>query len=291
MEKKPRVTHVEPKDCTFCPGNESLTPPEIGRMRNDGKWKIRWFPNKFNFVDKLGNPKIRTDNEFFTFSDAYGRHEVIAETPDHNKQMTDLTKDELADVLRVYGSRIDELMAETTTKYVSIFKNSGTDAGTSIEHSHTQVVSLNMIPPVVMRKIDAVKKTGSCPYCRILNIEKTSFRRCFENESFVSFTPYASRFNYEIWVFPKNHYKSFMDISDDDIILLADMLKNVLSKLGELGADFNIAFFYSPKGEDLHFHIEVYPRIARWAGFELEDGIYVNNISPEDAAKFYRGEK
>jgi UDPglucose--hexose-1-phosphate uridylyltransferase len=260
-------------------------------MRSDGQWKIRWFPNKFNFVDKLGNPKIKTDNEFFTFSDAYGKHEVLVETPDHSKQMTDLTVEELADVLKVYASRVDELMNEPNIKFVSIFKNSGPDAGTSIEHSHSQIVSLAIIPPVVAHKLEAVKKYPSCPYCRILNIEKTSFRHCFENESFVAFTPYASRFNYEIWVFPKNHYRFFMDISDDGIMDLARIMKQILLKLADLGAAFNIAFYYSPKGEDLHFHIEFEPRIAKWAGLELENEIFVNQVSPEDAAKFYRGDK
>lgn len=282
--------HIDPKDCFFCPGNESQTPDEIGRLRDDGHWKIRWFPNKFTIVDKKGSPSIRTDNEFFTVSDAYGKHEIIVETPDHKKRMWDMSEDEITDVLRIYASRIDELLREPNTKYVDIFKNEGSDAGTSIEHTHSQVVSLNMVPPVVQSKVDAVKSHGSCPYCKIINIERESHRQVYEDESFVVFTPYASRFGYEVWIFPKNHYKNFMDFAEDDLVNLAGVLKNVLGRLKDLHQAFNMAIYYSPKGEDLHFHVEIYPRISKWAGFELETGIIVNQVSPEDAAKFYRGE-
>src|SRR3989344_3223815 len=83
--------------CFFCPGNEKLTPPEIGRIGGE-KWRFRWFPNKFPAVDKRGNPDVRNDNTFFTFSDAYGSHEIIAETPSMTKQLWDLDKQELAEL-------------------------------------------------------------------------------------------------------------------------------------------------------------------------------------------------
>lgn len=61
-------------------------------------------------------------------------------------------------------------------------------------------------------------------------------------------------------------------------------------KLKELNAPYNFYLHYAPQGKDLHFHIEVAPRLAIWAGFELGNDIFVNIMSPEEAAKFYRGE-
>jgi UDPglucose--hexose-1-phosphate uridylyltransferase len=285
-------SQVDPKTCIFCPGNESMTPDEKGRLTDDsGKWVMRWFANKFAFVDRMGNPQIRTDNHFFTYSDAYGTHEVVVETNDHNKQLWDLSEDELRNVITVYSNRIDELINEPYIKYVDVFKNAGPEAGTSIEHSHSQIVSLNTVPPDVQKKVDAMKGHASCPYCSIINIEKTSDRRVFENESFVVFTPYASRFNYEVWIYPKNHYRTLRDLSEDDLGRLASALKFVLEKMKLLHPAFNMAVYYAPKDADLHMHFEIYPRIAKWAGFELETGIIVNKIAPEDAAKFYRGEE
>ncbi|MBW2972578.1 galactose-1-phosphate uridylyltransferase [Candidatus Woesearchaeota archaeon] len=280
-----------PEKCFFCPGHEELTPPEIGRIKGEqGGWKLRWFANKFAAVDKKGDPTIKTADRFFTYSDAYGAHSVIVETPDHSKQMIDLDEDEIFELLKVYANRIEERLNEPNIKYVSLFKNEGPKAGTSIVHSHSQLISLNIIPPIVQQKVDAAKKYPSCPYCDVINIEKKSLRHVHEDDTTVTFAPYASRFNFEVWIFPKSHYRTLMDFSDDELFDLAAAMKRVLRKLKELNANFNMVLYYPPKGEDLHFHLELLPRIATRAGFELETGIIINTVSPEDAAAFYRGE-
>ena len=148
-----------------------------------------------------------------------------------------------------------------------------------------------------LKKNYLIKKRGDkdqfldCPYCDIINVEKQSFRRCFENNNFIAFTPYASRFNFEIWVFPKLHLKSITEMQDEQLFDLATILKSILIKLKELNAPYNICLFYSPDESDLHFHIEICPRFSTWAGFEILTNDIINPISPEDAATFYRGEK
>ena len=277
--------------CYFCPGNENLTPKETGRIEKNGKWIIRWFPNKFPAVSHEGSPAIRSANKYFTYSDAFGIHEIIVETPDHNKQLVDLTEDHIKEVLKVYASRITELSKTDGTKYVIIFKNEGMEAGPSLVHSHTQVVAYNKIPSLVKDEINAAKTYGTCPYCEIINIEKKSDRRVFENDNFVSFTPYASRFNYEIWVFPKEHIKNITEMNENKLLDLASMLKKILVKLKEINISYNFFLHYAPEGKDLHFHIEICPRLATWAGFELATNATINSVSPESAAKFYRGEE
>jgi len=274
--------------CYFCPGNEHLTPPEISRIEKDGKWQVRIFPNKFPFISEQGFSDIRTDNTFFTYSNAYGQHEVIVETPDHNKQLYDFGLNEIKEVLKVYAGRINELSKLEKTKYVVLFKNHGAQAGTSLVHSHTQVASFNIVPKLVQDEADAVSKFNSCPFCDIINIEKNSDRRCFENNSFVAFTPYASRFNYEIWLFPKKHYKNITELSNEELDDMAELMLKILRKLKELNCSYNYVLHHAPEGTDLHFHIEFLPRIAIWAGFEFTTNIMVNSVSPENAAEFYR---
>ena len=276
--------------CFFCPGHEHETPTEISRYPDHGDWEIRAFPNKFPFAAEEGQYDIKTDNDFFTFAQPFGKHEVLVETRHHNKQMWDLEEDELINVLRMYMKRIEDIYTEGKAKYVLIFKNHGKDAGTSIVHSHTQIVSLNKIPSLVEKEVAASKAYNGCPYCRIVEIEKGSYRRCFENESFVAFTPYASRFNYEIWVFPKQHVTSIEEVGFSEILHLAEIMKKVFEKLKQLGCSFNFAIHNSPPNEDLHFHIELMPRIAKWGGFENGSDIIINSVSPETAARFYRGE-
>ncbi|MFH1439138.1 MAG: DUF4931 domain-containing protein [Candidatus Woesearchaeota archaeon] len=308
-----KILAAEKKTCFFCPGNESMTPDEIYRITvpdNEGKWQIRVFPNKFAAVSDVhvsekGETKeldgeIKTHNEFFTFADGVGYHEVVVETNDHAKQLADLTIEEMADVFRTYVLRIKELDKKHSVKYVLVFKNHGKDAGTSIVHSHSQIVAYNLVPTVIQEKERAVKHYAEnadknkslphCPYCKILNIEKTSHRKVHENNTFVCFTPYASRVPYEIWFFPKRHVVSVVDLNDGELYDLCALLKQVLLKLKVMGASFNY-YLHNGTGKEkqFHFHIELLPRTSKWAGFELGSDTIINTTSPEDAAEYYRG--
>jgi len=292
-EKRPKdykqeCKEEEPKVCVFCAGNEESTPPEIGRVEKSGKWVLRWFPNKFPFVEEKGSAKIKTRNRFFTSSSSYGKHEVIADTNKHGVQLWDTKKEHIKLLLDVVNKRILALEKLKNIKYVSVFKNHGAKAGTSIIHSHLQITAIPIIPPAVREEIDASQRYKKCPYCEIIKKERKSKRKCFENKSFLAFAPYASRFNYEVWIFPKKHIKRLDELDDNNMMDLAEILKSVLLKLRELNLSYNLYLHYSPKKENLHLHIEVTPRIATWAGFEFSSGITINSVMPESAARFYR---
>lgn len=273
----------------FAPGFENLTPPEIGRTGTLSKWRMRWFSNKFTALEPEGQAEIRNDNKFFTYSSSYGYHLVLVETPSGEKQLADLKVSEISELLDVYNRIIADLSKKPNVRYVSVFKNHGPEGGTSIVHSHSQIMALNHVPKLIRDKIWECGKLGSCPYCQVVQIEKDSPRACFENSDFVAFTPYASRFNYEIWVFPKEHIRTLGDVKRLDS--LAEIMKKILAKLKRLGCSYNFVLQYAPEGQDLHFHIEFYPRIATWAGFEFGSEEIINSVSPEEAAKFYRGGK
>jgi UDPglucose--hexose-1-phosphate uridylyltransferase len=271
----------------FAPGHEHLTPSEKGRVGGKDTWSIRWFDNKFPAVTTEGSPNIETHNRFFTFASAYGNHEIIVETPD-DRQLYELSVKEIAAVLKVYAKRIEELQKNSDVAYVNVFKNHGPLGGTSIIHSHSQIITTNIVPNTVQDKCRAVRKFTSCPYCDILTHERRSKRACFETKDMLAFAPYASRYNYELWIFPKQHMTSFSDIPFES---MAGILKKALTKIHNFpNISYNYAIHYSPKGEDLHVHMGLYPDIAIWGGFERGSGIVINSVLPEDAAKFYRGE-
>jgi len=276
------------KKCFFCPGNENLTPMELGRVGSEKRWLITWFLNKFPAVQADGDYNVRTDNNYFTFSSSYGWHEVIVETGKHKKQLFDLPEKHLMELMKVYQQRLNEVRRKEGIKFVSLFKNHGPDAGTSIEHSHSQVIGYNIVPPVINEKLGRSLSHGRCAYCDIINIERGSFRRCFENEKFVAFTPYASRFNYEIWLFPKEHLVDFASLDEEHLRQFLDIFRKILGRLKKLGCSFN--FYFQNYGQ-LHFHVEFCPRISLWAGFEFSTDTIINSVSPEDAASFYRGKK
>jgi UDPglucose--hexose-1-phosphate uridylyltransferase len=281
------VSVKSPSKCDFCPGMEKSTPHEIGRVGGKN-WRMRWFPNLYPVFRERGRPKIRTKKRFFTFSSNFGRHETIVETPSHRRQLWDFSAEEINELLKVYALRINELSKRKHIRYVVVFKNHGFEAGTSIFHSHTQVAAVGMIPTFVKEKVNACKKFSHCPYCGIIEAERRSPRRCFENRSVVAFAPYASRFNFEVWIFPKRHTRNIMELDESELVDLADAMRKVLKKLKKLNASYNFFLHYAPKGTDLHFHIEVTPRIDKWAGFELASEVIINSVAPEEAARFYR---
>jgi UDPglucose--hexose-1-phosphate uridylyltransferase len=286
-EFKQQASAVQQGQCFFCPGSEGMTPPEIGRIGTNKDWRLRWFANKFAALEQAGEPRSRIENRFYTFASNYGHHEVIVETPDHKRQLADLDVSEIADVLGVYQNRIAVLGKKPNIKYVSVIKNHGPQAGTSIVHTHSQVFATAFVPPAVREKVVARRKFVACPHCEIISREKDSPRRCFENSGWVAFCPYASRYNYEVWIYPKKHFTTLAQANLDQ---LADIMKRVLGKVGALNVSYNYYLTYAPAGEDLHFHIEIMPQIATWGGFERGSGAIINSVLPETAAAFYRGD-
>lgn len=283
--------HVKNDDaCFFCPGNEHLTPPEIGRIKNGSSWLLRWFENKFPALQPQGQPFVKTDNRFFKFSSNYGYHEVIVETPKNDVSLGELPAEHILLVLQTYCNRIKTLSALPHIKYVSVFKNHGGQAGASISHSHSQVMAVNTIPPFAAEQVAACRKFILCPYCQIVDVERRSLRRVIETEHMLAFTPYAPRFHYECWIFPKKHVRSLCDLSVVELLDMAKVLKSVLEKTSKVSSSYNLLVHESPCKEDTHLYIEIAPRNATWAGFELSTGTVITSVSPEDAAAFYRGE-
>jgi len=278
-----------PRACFFCPGNEGTTPPEISRVEEDGKWVIRVFPNKFPAVtEEEGADDGRV-------MPAYGRHEVVVETPDHDKSLADLTVERIARVLGVYSQRIEALQSGARAEYVLVFKNHGRSAGASLEHTHTQIISLPVVPRLIREEVYAADKysqeKGSCPLCDAWMSESQGDRSVWDDGNVCAFAPFASRSPFEVWIVPKRHVRSLKELDGQELSSMAGALKAVLSRLKEGLNDphYNLYVHISPAGEDLHLHVEVLPRLSIWAGFELGSEIVINTMPPEAAADFYRG--
>jgi UDPglucose--hexose-1-phosphate uridylyltransferase len=146
-----------------------------------------------------------------------------------------------------------------------------------------------MIPQQILEKAEANKK--KCKYCEIIKKEMKSERAVFESEHFVAFCPFASRSPYEIWFFPKKHITKLDELNEQEILDLAKILKKTLNKININNWSYNFYLNYSPNKENVHFHIELIPRLGIWGGVEFSTGITINSVSPESAAKYYRGEK
>lgn len=274
--------------CFFCPGNEKLTPPEIDRVEKNGKWIMRCFPNKFSATQEGGAIGLQGEAPF-VYRTAKGFHEIIVETEEHEKELEDLSLEHMAQVFGMYRKRYEELIERDGIEYVCIFKNRGREGGASLVHSHTQLIALPVVPPLIEEEAKAHEK--ECPFCKLIGLESKGERRIAENETAVCFAPYASRFPFEVWFVPKRHIRTLGDMEEKEVKGLVSLLKGVLGKLDSSlnYPPYNYVLHMSPKEGNLHFHIELLPRLATWAGFELETNIIINTLPPEVAAKHLRG--
>ncbi len=290
VREHPAVREEGP--CPFCPGNERLTPPEIARIEENGEWLFRVFPNKFPAVTLGVSPEATTRDIYFTSGNAFGKHEVIVETPNHSEQLADLSTERIAQLLQLLFNRSDALRKIEGVKYVAVFKNHGLEAGTSLVHEHSQIVAYNRLPTKVIGEIQAInrhyRKHHRCPYCGVIEFERKGPRRIAENNSFAAFAPFASRFGFEAFLASKEHVNAFSKLDDAQLQDMAGLLKKILLKLKELNTPYNLYFHDGPKGKRYHAHVKIIPRLLTWGGFEHCTGCIINTVSPEQAAEFYR---
>ncbi|MFH1777791.1 MAG: galactose-1-phosphate uridylyltransferase [Candidatus Omnitrophota bacterium] len=293
------------KVCPFCYGNEDKTPPEIYAERNpDTKpnttgWNLRVIPNKF--------PALRIEGELnrhglgvYDLMNGVGAHEVIVETPNHNEEMADYDPRHLERIIWAYYNRANDLKKDKRFKYILFFKNYGMAAGASLEHPHTQLIALPIIPKRVREYIISAQAYYNykerCVYCDIINEEDdVGLRKVYENDKFVAFCPYASCQPFETWIIPKRHCANFSHITKEEIPGLADVLKRTLLKIKKVLNDppYNFIINTAPIDDDLdrpdyHWHFEIVPKLVHIAGFEWGTGFYINPTPPEKAAAWLR---
>jgi UDPglucose--hexose-1-phosphate uridylyltransferase len=294
---EPRPTSRE--GCPFCPGQESKTPPEVLVYAQDGGWRVRVVPNLYAALTPGGSTERQIADGHFMAMDGVGAHEVVIETPDHDRPMALMSDEEVLAILRAYQERYRALKESPNVSFVVIFKNHGARAGTSLDHPHSQIVATPIAPLRVRRKFeiatDYYDARGSCLYCDVVKWEREAGKRVVaENDGFVVIHPYASRSPFETWILPKTHQPCFDFAEEQGLLDLARVLRTTLRKIYHaLGdPDFNYILHTAPvDDEDNPYflcHIQIVPRLTTVAGFEMGSGIYINTALPEDTARFMR---
>ena len=292
--------------CPFCHGNEDKTPPEIMAYRDNGTkpntagWQMRVVSNKF--------PALMTEGELNRAGDGIydkmgglGAHEVIIETPDHELTLSTLPISGVKNVLHAYKERLIDLKKDQRLRYVMIFKNNGEAAGASLEHPHSQLIALPIVPKRVREELfgsqNYFEYKERCLFCDIIRQEiEREIRMIEETDCFITISPFAPRFPFETWIMPKIHKAAFENISDDEISSLAVILQNTLKRMDKIlnypAYNFVIhsAPFHDNQSESYHYHIEIMPKLTKVAGFEWGTGFYINPMPPELAAKYLREE-
>jgi UDPglucose--hexose-1-phosphate uridylyltransferase len=300
----PEAKHISPKECPFCPGNESATPPEVFAYRdsnsqpNQQGWTLRVIPNKFPALRIEGEINRRGEG-IYDRMNGIGAHEVIIEAPEHSVDLADLELPAFEKVIYAYRQRIIDLKKDKRLRYVMIFKNFGAAAGASLEHSHSQLIAMPVIPKRVMEEMDGAKRyyeyRERCIFCDIVVQEtKTRKRLISENNSFIMICPFAPRFPFETWIVPRTHISNFEDSTEQQLRDLASILKDGLLRVKKAltTPPYNYIIHTTPitlKGiEFYHYHLEIIPVLTHVAGFEWGTGFYINPTAPEESASYLK---
>ena len=293
--------------CPFCPGNEDKTPPEVYAVRPDSTppnsigWSVRVIPNKFPALQIEGDLDRRGEG-LYDKMNGVGAHEVIIETPSHQTDFSDLSVAQLEDVFEAYRQRMLDLYQDRRFRYVLIFKNHGEQAGATLEHSHTQLIALPVVPRNLQDEFDGARRyyelKERCVFCDIVaqETEEGNGRRVVSmSDRFVALEPYAPRFPFETWILPRRHDSSYQTIAGrEELRDFAGIVRDTMQRLNQAldRPPYNFVIHTSPHAEgDLeyyHWHLEIMPKLTRVAGFEIGSGFYINPTTPEDAAHYLR---
>jgi UDPglucose--hexose-1-phosphate uridylyltransferase len=305
QKKEPAQASV----CPMCPGNEHMTPPavlvylnqngDIKKAKDENgfrhkNWLIRCVPNLFPAFAPPKDPADQTNiMKSESFGCAIGHHEVLIESPNHDDDPADAELPQLLHVINAYIDRLRELSAKPYVKYVSIFRNHGAEAGASLSHAHSQIIATPFVPTIIDKELAASKtfwnQHEKCVFCDLIEKESKSPRLVHDNSHFIVLAPYASVHPMEFWILPKKHAANILSLNQNEKKAFAETLKASLKGLKDLVNDppYNYGFHLSinRNAENYyHWHLEVYPRLSLWAGFEKSTGIYINTVTPETAA-------
>jgi UDPglucose--hexose-1-phosphate uridylyltransferase len=299
------VETAEDRFDPFLEGNENATPPEILAYREPGSepngpgWRVRVVPNKFPALQVEGDLHKRGDG-IYDLMNGVGAHEVIIECPHRESNMAKLSVENIREVFWVYRDRLVDLKRDGRLVHGLIFKNKGALAGASLAHSHSQLIVTSVVPISVWEEmtgsLEFYNYRGRCIFDDMIQQElATGSRVVLDTPHFLVICPYASRFPFETWILPKQHSSHFENIPRQSIDELGGVMKTILTKL-ELALDdppYNFVLHTAPFDvNELPYylwHIEVFPRLTRVAGFEWGSGFYINPVCPEEAAEFLRG--
>jgi UDPglucose--hexose-1-phosphate uridylyltransferase len=301
--------HLDP----FSAGNERLTPREVYAVRdetskpNEPGWRVRVVPNRYPAMEIEG-PLEGSPVGLYDHLSGIGAHEVVIETPDGDLALDELPVPAIADVLAAYRERINDLDRDSRFQHIYIFKNVGPSAGASMAHAHSQIVALPIIPPLIEGKLARARKHYELKqrslFSDILHTERDDGSRLVaENDSFFLFCPYASRFPFELAIFPKRHHPDYASCAAPELHDLAEVLRFALQRVNEIldKPGYNLLLHTAPLRRpaterfastryDYCWHVEIVPRFNSLAGFEVGLGSYINTVFPEEAARYLRGE-
>ena len=302
--------------CPFCKGHEHETPTQLEvwdhqgqRVENaepDCEWSTRVIPNKFPAFpsDAPMDPfdtKDLTDliQNFGPYDQSRrpGIQELIIPSSRHVSSFSELEKSEAMICFAAAQTRFSVMKETDGIAHAMLFMNCRSAAGASLSHAHLQLIA----SPVTSQSMEDragrqqryAQANGQTLMQAILNWEQEQkVRIVAESDDFCVVCPFASRVAYQMWLIPKHSFHDFGSIDRkmrDDLALLTRKVVRRLDRSLDR-PPYNLLLHTAPfdNAEHNHWYVEIMPRLTRPAGLEWGTDIWINPVSPEDAAKCLR---
>ena len=309
FKKKEEIARESSRDkCPFCKitGKEKAVliynkGEKLSSKRIPKNWTTIVVPNKYPAFLPFDRLEKKREGKFYQTMNAVGFCEVLV-TKDHKKAMGQFDLKEVKEVIEAYQDRYSDLAKKPFVNYISIFHNHGIEAGATIAHPHSQIITTPLIDVDLKRALANSKRYSSkekkCIYCQMNNWEKRSKKRViFENKKFLAICPFASNSAFQVIISPKSHLPYFEMATNDEKWQLSEAFQVVLRKLykGLNNPAYNFYLHTAPadgkKYPYYHWHWTILPKTSIWAGFELGVGMEISTIEPERAAEYLRKQK
>ena len=297
------VPRPTPGVCPFDYGNEHKTPPEILAYRSSGGpeepgWRVRVVPNKFPVLGIEGELNRQGEGMYDKMS-GVGAHEIIIETPEHTATFPELPEKQIEEVLWAFRERVNDLKRDRRFRYIILFKNYGAAAGATLEHPHSQLIALPVIPKRIKEEVEGARLfydfKERCVFCDMIRQEiATGERLVIETDRFAVIQPYAPRFPFETWILPQRHESHFEGADAPTLANLAWVLRSIMRKIDRVleRPAYNMIVQSAPVQEPplayYHWRIEIIPALTRVTGFEWGADFFINPTPPEESARFLR---
>jgi UDPglucose--hexose-1-phosphate uridylyltransferase len=293
--------------CPLCAGNRIETKTLLD-LPSQGKWQVRVYPH-FRPLYRVEGEAGRSAEGIYDRMAAVGAHEIVVETPDHERALGQMSDEEIERVLDAYARRIADLKRDGRFKYVAVFKNQGAPAGEEWTHSHSQLTATTFVPRRILYELRSAREwfreRERCVFCDILRQEVKQTKRIVDNVGdYYAFCPYASRVPYETWLLPRTHNHQFENVlPGENRRHMATLLGRTLRRLQQISPSYHLVVHTAPntlqtKGElsdywrgiagDYHWHFEILPIIEqRSKSYSIKE-VYFNGTLPEQAAERLR---
>ena len=291
---------LPPKElCPLCPTTGDLL-TEI--PEND--FEVVVFDNR--------SPSLRPPDGDFALPDlagsdtdegvAAGKCEVICFTADHGGAFKSLSAQRVRTLLEAWRDRTRELSQEPFIEHIAPFENRGEEIGVTLAHPHGQIYAYSYLPPRVFKMLNVAKahheKTGRVLFDDVVARElRDGDRIIARNEHWVAFTPYASRYPFEIHIAPLQPVADLAELQPAACDSFPSIAIEVMQRLdGVFGIEmaYIAAWHQAPvrQGRNLlrlHWQITSVRRapgkLKYLAGSESAMGAFIMDMKPEQSAQ------